>query len=534
MADADYEASQQVIRIPQGEEITEPGPIVIVGPNGSGKTRRSRTITSDVEIEVVSALRITKISQQLQPMALPQAKNDFRALTQRSRSQPYEPASDFDVMLTALIGEAAEVGLDYLAASRKDDAHKLPALSPLEEIQSLWGKFFPGRELKFKNYMPQVVNNVAVGDEPKTYSAWEMSDGEKAALYLAGRALTADKGTVLLVDEPETHFHSLLAVQFWDAIEVARPDLRLIYVTHDMTFAASRKAVRYLLANPKNGLTPIELSAEAGDVAAVLLGTASLSFYANRVIFCEGDSEGLDSRLYNAWFSGKEDVVQAVGSCDMVFRSVSALASTNLVANLTVQGVIDRDFRSDDELSALPSGVVALGVHEVETLFALPDVVEAVAAHLKIKFDRAAYEARIIATYQDSDRHTVSLERWKTVVAGKLGSIVSGVSAKNTDLTTIIAAVPSTFDQKNWDFSPQGLLQDEKDRVEGIFQGTPSIEEILRIMPGKQLRSLPASALGFLQKTYDNLVIKAVGSDDEDVKKLRNALRKALSPYLAV
>ena len=47
--------------------------------------------------------------------------------------------------------------------------------------------------------------SVAIGDEPAEYSAWQMSDGEKAALYLAGRALGADEGAVILVDEPETH-----------------------------------------------------------------------------------------------------------------------------------------------------------------------------------------------------------------------------------------------------------------------------------------------------------------------------------------
>ncbi|MCP4225991.1 MAG: ATP-binding protein [Actinomycetia bacterium] len=116
-----------------------------------------------------------------------------------------------------------------------------------------------------------------------------MSDGEKAALYLAGRALTVDEDAVLIIDEPETHLQSLLAVQLWDAIEEARPGLRLIYATHDMTFAASQESAHYLLANPEHGLKEIQLAEDVGELAAIMLGAATLSFHANKVIFREGE-----------------------------------------------------------------------------------------------------------------------------------------------------------------------------------------------------------------------------------------------------
>jgi hypothetical protein len=128
-----------------------------------------------------------------------------------------------------------------------------------------------------------------------------MSDDEKAALYLVGRALNSDPDTVLLVDEPETHFHSLLAVEFWDTIEAVRPDLRLIYVTHDMHFATSRHNAHFLLAGPVDGLTPLDVRGGLpDDVAALILGAASLSFYARRIIFCEGDEQSYDRNLYSA------------------------------------------------------------------------------------------------------------------------------------------------------------------------------------------------------------------------------------------
>ncbi|MFI6225041.1 AAA family ATPase [Nocardia salmonicida] len=534
MSDTDYELTPPCsILLPSGVTISKPGPVVIIGPNGSGKSRRSKEITSDGRIEVISALRNTRISQQLQPMALQQARQNFEAQKDAARNQPYEYTNDFDYMLTALVGEAAEVSLDYLTDARNSSARELPPLTVLERIQYLWKKFFPGRELKFRNYMPQVTNTVAVGDEPKVYSAWQMSDGEKAALYLAGRALAADPGIVLLVDEPETHFHSLLAVQFWNEIEMSRPDLRFIYATHDMTFAASRSKAHYLLANPTNGLQSITLSSNASDLSAVLLGTASLSFYASRIIFCEGDVDSLDARLYSAWFNDKNDIVQPVGSCEMVIRSVMALASSSIVSNLTVNGIIDRDFRSAVNLVSLPAKVFPLGVHEVETLFSLPDVVEAVTSHIKKPFDKKYYEQQIISAYTDSDRHVAILERWKRRVDSALKEIITGIGVKDDTIENLIRSLPDMFAQEAWNFSPVKILEEEKGMVEANFNpSSPNILEILRIMPGKKLRQISLHASGLQRAAYDNLVIKALEGSEPELESLTRRLRGALRTHL--
>ncbi len=167
------------------------------------------------------------------------------------------------------------------------------------------------------------------------YSGNQMSDGEKAALFVAGRVFSAERG-ILVVDEPETHFHSLLAVRLWNALEDARPDLRFVYVTHDLTFALSRRRARYVLASPTAGLRPIAVDdALPSDVSEALLGSASLSFYASRIVFCEGESGGRDESLYGAWFSGPDTVLRSVGSCQMVIRCVEALRAAGVRTHLT-------------------------------------------------------------------------------------------------------------------------------------------------------------------------------------------------------
>ena len=526
---------QKAIILPSGKEISEPGPVVLVGPNGSGKTRLSRQIKCDsAEIEVVSALRNTKIARELQPMSLQNSRKQYKGQKDKAKQQAYEPSNDFDFMLTSLIGEAAEVSLDYMSRARSGLAPALPALTTLEEIQSLWVKFFPGRELTFKDYLPQVTNLNGPDGVAVTYSAWEMSDGEKAALYLAGRALTAAKDAVLVIDEPETHLHSLLAIQLWDAIQAARPSLRLIYATHDMTFAASRDSAHFLLAHPEHGLSDIRLADDVGELAAIMLGAATLSFYANKVVFCEGESDGTDHRFYAAWHNSNDTVVQAVGGSDVVVRSVQSLAASSIVTNLDVQGIIDRDYRSEANIGSMPDGVGVLPVNEVETLFCLPGVVERLASHLGVEdFDIAGYRQSLVDAYKAGDRDDVALERWKVRMEAEMVRLIAGVSTTGRDLSDILTDLPKTFDLSTWSFSPKTVLEEEEARVAHAFgTGPEDVEGVLRLMPGKQLRPVAARALGTRYSVLEGLVIRALRGEDPDLQALSTDLRVVLGPYL--
>jgi AAA domain, putative AbiEii toxin, Type IV TA system len=266
---------------------------------------------------------------------------------------------------------------------------------------------FPGRRLAIEDYRPIIKSTV--GGAEVEYSAQTMSDGERAAIYLAGRVFRARAG-VLVVDEPETHLHSLLATRFWDALEASRPDVRFVYITHDLTFARSRREARYVLASPMDGLRPVDIAEGlTDDVAEILLGAASLSFYARRVVFCEGEIGDRDETLYGAWFNDRDTVVRAVGSSEMVQRCIAAVAGGWLVGNLRAVGVIDRDFHPAELLAALPTGTVALKVHEVESLYCLPGVVSAVAQHLHRPYDAASYLERLRASVNDAERHKVIL-----------------------------------------------------------------------------------------------------------------------------
>jgi hypothetical protein len=265
------------------------------------------------------------------------------------------------------------------------------------------------------------------------------------------------------------------------------------------------------------------------DIAEVLLGAASLSFYARRVVFCEGESDDRDAALYEAWFNDRDTVVRAVGSADMVHRCISALGGGRLVENVQAIGMIDRDFHPDAYLDALPIGLTPLPFHEVESLYCLPGVVAAVAKHMKRHFEPTEYLDRLKRDVTDTERQKVVLERWKRRVEPQLIGVVASVHSRTDSLDQIAASLPSVFAESSWGFSPADLLQEERSRVE-LAAMTGGAEDLLRVLPGKGRLATAAQYLDQQPDTFANLVNGSLreGGTDNLAVELQAALTDVL------
>jgi energy-coupling factor transporter ATP-binding protein EcfA2 len=432
------------------------------------------------------------------------------------------------------MAESSMSAMEYVRNVRANKGSDLPPLTPLSHVEELWGDVFPGRELYWKDWAPNVRSTIT-GEEIE-YSANQMSDGEKAVLYLAGRVFSVEPG-IIVVDEPETHLHSLLAVRLWTALERARTDLRFVYITHDLTFALSREGAQFVLASPKDGLRVIDLGGELPeDVAEVLLGSASLSFYARRVVFCEGAETGWDGKFFNAWFHGNDTVVRSVGSAEMVLRCTDALRKSGIANSLRSEGIIDRDFHPDEFIDAMPDGIGTLGVHEIESLLCLSGVVDAVANHLGKAFDEENYRTLLAESVTDLERRKIILERWKRRLEPKLEGVLSTVRTRSESLDDIVAELPTILDYTKWAFSPEQILQEEKTRVEAALPGG-TLDQILRLAPGKKFLADAARTLGIGIESYIGLVVKALESsniDGDDLQTLGCRIEAAMKSFLPV
>ena len=504
---------------------------MVVGPNGSGKTRLTRTLGADAPIEFVNALRNTRVAPELPAMGFDTARNQYQAQKQQARSSHWELTSEFDSMLSQLLAGDSMAAKDFVRRYRENpDAPGELGATPLSRVEALWDQIYPGRSLRWRDWKPYVLSTVS-GTEVE-YTANQMSDGEKAALFVAARVFSAEPG-VLVVDEPETHFHSRLAVGLWNALEEARRDLRFVYVTHDLTFALSRRGARYVLASPTEGLRAIELDDDLPpDIAEALLGSATFSFYASRVVFCEGDDRSLDNVIYGAWFDELDTVIRPVSDCQTVMRCVVALHASGIAQALDAIGIVDRDYHSDAFLNAMPGGVHPLPVHEIESVLAMPEVVRAVSGHMTRTFDPDRYLADLRATVSEQQRHAIVIQRWKARIEPHLTGLVASTGKRNASLEALVAEIPKLFDMNQWTFSPAAILAEEKVRVEGSVQ-TGDIAAFLSLVPGKQCLPVAARHAGIPVDTYTKLIASALRSTGlGDFAVLRTELEAAVRPVL--
>jgi hypothetical protein len=287
-----------------------------------------------------------------------------------------------------------------------------------------------------------------------------------------------------------------------------------------------------LLANPVEGLRVLDLGdAMPDEVARALLGAASLSFYASRVVFCEGEETSLDFRLYNSWFNGDDTVVRNVGSCESVLRCVDSISQSRITASLTAIGIIDRDFIPEEFLAQLPADATALDVHEVEGLFCVPGVVAAVGRHLGIQVAEASYVEQLRQAVSPSQRHKIIVERWKRRLGPLLEGVVAGVGVRDESLDILVGNLPDLFDHENWNFSPVELLQNEKELVERAASSGP-VAEFLKIIPNKAFVAIAARIVGVSVPRYVDLVVDALSETKGPLETLGLDIAGVLASHL--
>lgn len=61
--------------------------------------------------------------------------------------------------------------------------------------------------------------------------------------------MLAPEKALIIVDEPEGYLHESIINKLWDILEKLRSDCVFIYLTHDLTFASSRRGNKFWMKN---------------------------------------------------------------------------------------------------------------------------------------------------------------------------------------------------------------------------------------------------------------------------------------------
>jgi energy-coupling factor transporter ATP-binding protein EcfA2 len=361
--------------------------VVIVGANGGGKTRLA------VHIENLMGIRAHRISAHraltLNPTVAKISENAAIAglrygysgesmhISNRNGSRwqsnmAVSLLNDFDYLIQALFADQANTSLATHAKVRKGDLSPAVA-TKFEQLDDIWQRLLPHRQLYFSG------DDIQVSAPPSTtkYKSSDMSDGERAIFYLIGQTLAAAENSLLIFDEPELHIHRSIMSKLWDELEALRSDCAFVFITHDLEFAASREAQKFVISayDPSPCWSIDNVPENTGfneQITTLILGSR------RPILFTEGDLSSLDLAIYRCCFPAWTVIPR--GSCEEVIHSVVTMRRNSELTRVTCAGIVDADHYDTDDINYLNElGIAVLAVSEIDNLILLPAVSRTIA-----------------------------------------------------------------------------------------------------------------------------------------------------------
>jgi len=373
--------------------------IVIIGANGSGKTRLGSWIEfsspQNAKVHRVGAQRSLQMASSVSTSSIEMAESDFlygyagsktgglgnrdHKVGLRWGNEPNTGLlNDFHKLLVYLFSEDYEASTKYRQKSKLGGLWVNPPDTKLDIVKRIWEGVLPHRELILGGGKVEVSPK---GQPEKKYAAGSMSDGERVAFYLIGQCLSAPKDAIIVIDEPEVHLHRIIQTALWNAIEAEREDCKFVYMTHDLDFAASKTDAKKVWLSSYDGQNWEwqEIPDDADipeDVLLSVLGSRK------PILFIEGEKGSLDQIIFSYLY--KNFTIVPCGGCDRVLSSTASFGSMKHLHNLECKGIIDRDYRTDEAVEYLRhKGTLVLNLSEVENLLLVEDVIRTVAAYLQ-------------------------------------------------------------------------------------------------------------------------------------------------------
>jgi len=509
-------------------------PLVIIGPNGVGKTRLGVELARRNAAERVAALRhveINEIPMQTMQQASREVKDTLEQLLHSHWRQSYELQN----LLSEILADDREQAVAYRAADLTHPSSPKDASmsnTRLIRIVKIWNRHFPGRVINM-DYAPTVVRTMSNGQETR-YSIAQMSEGERTALYLAARVVSC-KSAILLVDEPETFFHPVLAKNLWDDLEREVPNVRFVYITHDIPFALSRYEARFAIARPGNQAEVLlETEAIPSDVIGEVLGAASFSISASRLVFCEGRPGSLDLQILRAWHNCPNTAVVAAGGCNAVRECVAVFRAGQVTGGLTAFGYVDRDAWPDSYLNSDPN-VRAHSFSEIEGIFCSEPVFVALAKKNGITNPQAAFQSFITEARGRFTGPTLNkeiLQRAKLRVETEQRSLLNHIR-NDPDLSQVKQDFVTAAPTGGWTSYMQSVFDQEEVRLQASRLG--SAEDFIRDFPAKSYYKAAAKHMGYVPEKMVETLVKALELSDGEATQERSLreLRDSLIAYLA-
>ena len=521
----------------QGEKsayTTDNNSVIIIGANGAGKSKLGAWIEQQdlANVHRVGAQRNLNFSENIPLKSYSQAEDivffgtaDNKTGWKQNKGYRWNfgheytttMLHDFDDVLAALIALANKENDNFVRACKKaeslgTDKPHTPFTS-IDKLSEVWDEVFLQRKLEYSDAKFMATFNK--NGEEVTYSSTQMSDGERAVLYLASQVLCVPEDKTLIIDEPEIHLHRSIMNRLWHSLEEKRPDCLFIYITHDTQFAALHSNADKIWIKEYDGQNWKLERIEGNDLPEDLL----LDILGNRknVLFVEGEKGSYDVQLYSEIYPGY--YVSPCGSCTQVIDRTKAFKNSASLHHLDVYGIIDRDYRSDYELQRLANDhIYPLQVAEVENLFLVENLIRFMASYLERDPDEAFAEVKDYVIQQNFAKQ-IDKQICQAVVANlKYQLSCADISKKNeAEAKSSLNAVLSNINYDKTKASEEGKFRD------ALAQN--DYRTVLKAFNEKSVTKTTGKILGFQNTAYCQIVIRLLhGSQHE-------AIVSALLPY---
>jgi hypothetical protein len=510
-------------------EIAHNGSVVIVGANGSGKSRLGAWIEkntgADVVVHRISAQRALDLPDYAVMKSLEQSNNDLLWGNEQPRyaNQAHKwghrwgnrpetfMQQDYGKVLSTLFARSADRDKQYTKEARESGKFSGVPEAPIDVLIKLWNEILPHRTISLEDGKVS-VKHVSLGVE---YHGKEMSDGERVALYLMGQCLCAPAGSILVIDEPEIHLHSSIMQSLWDKLEEAQKDCLFVYITHDLNFASTRVSTTSIWVKEFDGTSKWiwEIVPEIDEFPESLL----LELLGNRrtVVFVEGEKGGKDHSIYQSIYRNYHVVPRS--GCQRVIESARAMKLNASFHHVNVFGLIDRDYRTDVEIEGLAkSGVHCIDVAEIENILLNEETLRLVAKNQLLDPDDVVARATTMAM----DLLKTEIERQASLRTYRVIEYrLSQLDTKSVGLDAIKSSVANSTGAIDVD-----AIFTENLKLYADLAHAGNLNEILKYYNNKGLVPNICSIFELGKNGFEKLVLRMLNSDDRDA--VVNGLRQ--------
>lgn len=507
------------------ERTTRANSIVIIGANGSGKSKLGAWMERQggVDVHRISAQRSLTFSEHVPLKSFAEAEGELLYGSSDKqfwnsekgvrwdwgRGYTTKLIQDFDAALSALLAQNNnEVQRHFVACREAEGRDERPPHTPitsLDKLYKVWNEVFPQRQIDMRD--ASFISTLNGNDNIVEYPATEMSDGERSVLYLAAQVLCIPENKTIIIDEPEIHLHPSIMGRLWRALERVRLDCLFIFITHDVQFASLHNNSDKLWIKSFDGTDWDWEDIPHSDLPEQLL----LELLGNRknVLFVEGDAGSFDTQLYSVLYP--DYYVVPCGGCTQVISNTKAFSSIIELHNVKAYGLIDRDYRNDEELDALERhGVYCLKVAEIENLFLVEPLLRIMANRFACSdVDETVHKIMNYIIHERFENQLGKLVCQATVYS--LKAQLSGITLDTGD----VKSVTESFQRALSTFSSERELEIQRIRFKSALD-SKNYDSVLRLLNEKGVARSIGHFLGIDDKQYCSKVMTLLMESDSE------------------